>query len=354
MNRFNPRLWGVLAAAVVASLALTASAGAVTPSAVYDATPSPLPPNVASLGYEATSTSEFGDKVHLAGTNRVLDEITVTMSDWALKSDYPTVGTATSWQHPITVNVYTTGLTLLASKTETITIPWRPAADPTCAGGTAWRASDGLCYNGIAFNATFDMPNVTLPNDVIVGIAYNTQHYGATPLGVPGPYNSLNVGIPTGQTAIGRQRRQREQRLLEHVLRAVLLGWRPRWHRHVPRGHELGAERHGGVQDHGHAGPGRSADQQGPVQERRLEDLQQPGLREPGRVRQLRRVESLVPDSRKRFEARHGGGESPRRCVRRSRRPGRARRPELPAALPGASRAPSRRARGRTLRPCRR
>jgi hypothetical protein len=190
-----------LAAAVVASLSLTATAGAVTPSAVYDATPSPLPPNVASLGYEATSTSEFGDKVHLAGTNRVLDEITVTMSDWALKSDYPTVGTATSWQHPITVNVYTTGLTLLASKTETITIPWRPAADPTCTGGTAWRASDGLCYNGIAFNATFDMPNVTLPNDVIVGIAYNTQHYGSTPLGVPGPYNSLNVGIPTGQTA---------------------------------------------------------------------------------------------------------------------------------------------------------
>jgi hypothetical protein len=190
-----------LASAVVASLALTATAGAVTPAAVYDATPSPLPPNVASLGYEATSTSEFGDKVHLAGTNRVLDEITVTMSDWALKSDYPTVGTATSWQHPITVNVYTTGLTLLASKTETITIPWRPAADPTCAGGTAWRASDGLCYNGIAFNATFDMPNVTLPNDVIVGIAYNTQHYGSTPLGVPGPYNSLNVGIPTGQTA---------------------------------------------------------------------------------------------------------------------------------------------------------
>ena len=45
------------------------------------------------------------------------------------------------------------------------------------------------------------MPNVTLPNDVIVGIAYNTQHYGSAPLGVPGPYNSLNVGIPTGQTA---------------------------------------------------------------------------------------------------------------------------------------------------------
>ena len=292
MNRFNPRLWGVLAAAVVASLALTASAGAVTPSAVYDATPSPLPPNVASLGYEATSTSEFGDKVHLAGTNRVLDEITVTMSDWALKSDYPTVGTATSWQHPITVNVYTTGLTLLASKTETVTIPWRPAADPTCAGGTAWRASDGICYNGIAFNATFDMPNVTVPNDVIVGIAYNTQHYGSTPLGVPGPYNSLNVGIPTGQTAsVGSDDN------------ANNVYWNTSYGPFYSDGGfgGIGTFRedtnwapNGTVAFKITATPaaGRSADQQGPVQERRLEGLQQPLLREPGRVRQLRRVES--------------------------------------------------------------
>ncbi len=203
MKRLNPRVWGLTAAAVVASLALTATAGAVTPSAVYDATPNPLPPNVASVGYEATSTSEFGDKVHLAGTNRVLDGITVTMSDWALKSDYPTVGTSSGWTHPITVNVYSTSLALLATKTETITIPWRPAADPTCPGGTAWRAADMLCYNGIAFNATFDLSslNVTLPNDVIVGIAFNTADYGAAPIHMPGPYNSLNVGVPTGQTA---------------------------------------------------------------------------------------------------------------------------------------------------------
>jgi hypothetical protein len=74
-------------------------------------------------------------------------------------------------------------------------------ADPTCAGGTAWRAADGACYNGIAFNAVFDLSalNVTLPNDLIVGVAYNTQSYGAAPMGVGGPYNSLNVGIPTNQ-----------------------------------------------------------------------------------------------------------------------------------------------------------
>ncbi len=78
-----------------------------------------------------------------------------------------------------------------------------PAADPTCSGGTAWRAADGNCYNGIAFNASFDLssPSVTLPNTVIVGIAYNTADYGAAPIHQAGPYNSLNVGVPTGQTA---------------------------------------------------------------------------------------------------------------------------------------------------------
>ena len=169
---------------------------------------------MASVGFEATSTSQFGDYVHLAGTDRVLGTVTVTMSDWALYSDYSSdtryAGNSATWSHPITVNVYSNHLgtngvpdTLLATTTQTTTIPWRPAADPTCSNGTAWRAGDGNCYNGIAFNASFDMSSlsVVLPNDVIVGIAYNTADYGATPLHVVGPYNSLNVGAPTGQTA---------------------------------------------------------------------------------------------------------------------------------------------------------
>jgi hypothetical protein len=205
-------LFGLLAASA-AVLAAGASA-APTPSVVYNAVPSPLPPNVASLGFQATSTSEFGDYVHLAGTDRVLNAVTVTMSDWALYSDYSTdvryAGNSTSWSHPITVNVYSSHLGAngvpdqrLGTTTQNISIPWRPPADPTCSTPTAWRAGDGQCYNGLAFNATFDLSslNVTLPNDVIVGVAYNTQSYGASPIGVAGPYNSLNVGVPSGQTA---------------------------------------------------------------------------------------------------------------------------------------------------------
>ena len=189
------------------------AAQAAPPSAttVYDAIPNPLPPNMASQPFQAQQTAEFGDYVHLGGTNRVLNTVTVTMSDWALYSTYASnthySGNTATWTHPITLNVYSNHLgtngapdTVLATTTENITIPWRPEASTAC--GTAWKASDGNCYNGIAFNAAFDLSslNVTLPNDVIVGVAYNTQTYGSNPLGVDGPYNSLNVGVEGAAT----------------------------------------------------------------------------------------------------------------------------------------------------------
>ena len=59
------------------------------PIVVYNAVPATLPPNIPSLGFQATQTAEFGDFVHLAGTNRELRTVTVTMSTWALQSTYP-------------------------------------------------------------------------------------------------------------------------------------------------------------------------------------------------------------------------------------------------------------------------
>jgi parallel beta-helix repeat protein len=179
-------------------------------AAMYDAIPAPLPPNVPSLGYEATSTTEFGDAIAFAGTNRRVQSVTVTMSDWALHSTYPSMNAA-GWTHPITLNIYNAAAgpalgTLIASATQTFQIPWRPEADPTCAGGgTAWRASDNACYNGYAFNITFDLIglNLTLPDQVIFGIVYNTGNYGPAPLGVGGPYNSLNVGLDDQAPTVG-------------------------------------------------------------------------------------------------------------------------------------------------------
>lgn len=191
--------------ATVGLVGVSAAQASPERSVVYNAVPSPLPPNVPSLGFEATSTSEFGDYVNLAGNARTLNAITVTMSDWALHSDYPTMSSK-HWKWPITVNVYSAGPVIgglntvgakLATITENITIPWRPPASASC--GTAWMASDGQCYNGIAFNAKFDMSelHVKLPDSVIIGVAYNTADYGTAPTHAPGPYNSLNVGVPT-------------------------------------------------------------------------------------------------------------------------------------------------------------
>src|SRR4051794_23133353 len=176
-----------------------AQAASVASSVVYNSIPATLPPNVPSEGYQATSTSEFGDYVHLARADRVLKTVTVVLSDWALYSDYSSdaryMGNSATWTHPITLNVYSSHLgmngapdTLLgAPVTQTVTIPWRPAASAGC--GTAWKAANGQCYNGLAFPATFDLSslNVTLPSDVIVSVKYNTQSYGAAPIGQNGP-----------------------------------------------------------------------------------------------------------------------------------------------------------------------
>lgn len=178
------------------------------PTTVYNAIPAVLPYNMASMGFQATQTAEFGDYIHLAGTDRYLQTVTVTMSNWARNSEYPLMSAA-GFDHPITINIYSavpgmplnTVGTLLGTVTQTKTIPWRPEGDPTCpdtgyGAGFGWRAADMNCYNGMAFNLTFDMSSLalTLPDDIIVGVAYNTQTWGAAPIGVTGPYNSLNVG----------------------------------------------------------------------------------------------------------------------------------------------------------------
>lgn len=198
-------------------------AGAIASAdSVYDALPSTSPAtNYPSQAFQATSTSEFGDYIHLGGSNRVVDKVTVTMSNWAKYADYSSnpaySGNDATWSLPITINVYDnqfdangTPTHKIASVTQTQSIPWRPASDPTCgatSNGTGWK-TDGVCYNfsGIASNVVFDLSNlhVTLPDDIVVSVAYNTQTHGYAPTGVAGPYDSLNVAVPVNQpVAIG-------------------------------------------------------------------------------------------------------------------------------------------------------
>ena len=217
-------------AAVAAATALAAPAAhaATTPVPVYDATEHTNAGNVVSVGFEATSASEVGDEVALAGTQRKLNAISVTMSTWACQYGSWNAGNCASPNHTltsplsITLNIYAAGTpqsdgtvlpgALIAKATKSFAIPYRPSANyDKCnthnnASGKWWNAADGKCYNGKKFTITFQFGSLglTLPDDVVLGVAYNTSNFGYHPFGQSTAcytadggcfYDALNVGL---------------------------------------------------------------------------------------------------------------------------------------------------------------
>ncbi|HEY2761198.1 MAG TPA: PEP-CTERM sorting domain-containing protein [Pirellulales bacterium] len=183
------RAVGVRSAALIAALGL---AGAAHAQVIFDSTDSPLPGNIPSLGYQATQTAEFGNEITFAGTNRQIGNVEIIMSDWANQADYPGVGDATGWDHPITLSFYNPGSgtsvgSLIASETIVAHVPWHTANG----------------FSGTAFPVNFDFTGTTLPNTVIFGVSYNTETWGANPIGTPGPYDSLNYGLSQTGPSVG-------------------------------------------------------------------------------------------------------------------------------------------------------
>jgi hypothetical protein len=216
----------LFAAFVVASvglLGLGGTAAAGTGSVVYTNIPSPQPGNVASEAFEAQSASEFGGQIQLAGTQRANPTVTVLMSSWGCETggwssgDCSTTPGAT-FSEPVTLNVYDVAAggsvgSRITTATQTFDIPFRPSADTTnCTGADAgkwYSASDSLCYNGLATPISFALTGTTLPDTVIVSVAFNTTHSGATPYGEATAcftssggcgYDSLNVGTAGAPT----------------------------------------------------------------------------------------------------------------------------------------------------------
>lgn len=176
-----------------------------------------------SLGFEATQTTEFGDEVQLGGTARQLASLKVLFSSWACEAGHWFDNTCATtpgatFTHPVTANIYAVadcGGTpclgaLLATVTETETVPYRPSADPVCTGGDLgewFNTVAGLCRPQISVVLTFTFsPGVTLPDRVIWAVAFNTTHYGTPPIGEAAtcftasggcPYDSFNVGAET-------------------------------------------------------------------------------------------------------------------------------------------------------------
>jgi hypothetical protein len=203
---------------LVVFVALSAAApmfgGAIS---IYDSIPDPLPASLVSQSFEAGSISEFGDLITFGTGPRSLTSVTVDMVTWGYfskynaldPSEYPT--NTGGWIDPaITLNIYAVNNSgsspapgsLIGSVTDTnVSVPWRPEPTPSC-GGTLWRASDG-CHNGMAFEVNFDFSSqgLILPDQIIFGIAYDTQSAGQNPTGQNLAYNDLNVGLSNAVTA---------------------------------------------------------------------------------------------------------------------------------------------------------
>lgn len=213
MNHFGLRRFIVRLAllfTIMCGLSLAQSTPVSASTIVFDSMPTGGAYSYPSLGFQATSTSEFGVEMTLAGLVPGNYDVTLKalMINWAYASPYEVVGTTPGYTVPMTLNLYTNPMTggvpttTLASSTTNALIGWRPEPDASC-GGTAYKAPDGNCYNGSMTTVAFQFLNVSLQtSNIIAGLMFNTQSYGPNPTGVAGAYNSLNLAV-SGGTNVG-------------------------------------------------------------------------------------------------------------------------------------------------------
>lgn len=157
------------------SLALPAE-NALAASLVYDAIGN-LDELPSSAAFQAARIDQFGNQIQFANTQRGLQTVRIALVTFGVEEDF---------EHDITLNLYNTDLSEIVSITETKTMEGFEEDDID----TPWGKANPFL---VEFDVTaFD---ITLPEEIIFGVAYNTQSAGAEPVGTPGPYNSLNVGM---------------------------------------------------------------------------------------------------------------------------------------------------------------
>jgi hypothetical protein len=224
MTEWIPARIAKLGAALLASAALLAAATtSASAQVIYDNLPSPLPGNVVSEPFQAAQVAQFGGLVEFTGAARTGALVTVMMSSWGCESGSWTStpecktakGAEFSW--PVTLNVNAVGPgnavgPLIASLTKQFTMPYRPSQnDKKCKNehgeptGAWYDTVSKECSHGKEFRITFGLGKLTLPNEAILSIAYNTSDYGAEPQRSKSPaceassggcpYDSLNVGV---------------------------------------------------------------------------------------------------------------------------------------------------------------
>lgn len=204
---FTPDLPGTYVASVVVSDGSMVSNSAtvtVTASDVvgFNSLITPMPANYPSWGFDAYRIRSIGDHIMLkAGSPNTLAGFVVGMSTLSCQTGTWQSGCSSTpgatFKHPMTVKFYSATGTLLATKTQTFDMPYRPSVDPTCVPAGYWRRPDGVCAGSMAFHVKFDLRSLkaSVPNSFYYELSMNTNSGGPEPIGVVGPYDTINVGV---------------------------------------------------------------------------------------------------------------------------------------------------------------
>src|SRR3954451_5780129 len=204
----------LLSAGIGAALALPLVVPSVSAApgliAIYDNIPHPTPGSTSSLAFDANGRAELGDRIAFEpGTSRKAISVKVLMSDFkcetgdAIHSVCQTTP-GTFFEQPIKLNIYAVGPsasvgTLLLTQIHTFEIPYRPSSDPACPGVAWFDQISQSCRSGFAVPIVFDVGavnnlGVTLPDEVIISIGFNTTRSGYEPIGTGAPCYTSGAG----------------------------------------------------------------------------------------------------------------------------------------------------------------
>ncbi|HUB72658.1 MAG TPA: hypothetical protein VL979_01310 [Solirubrobacteraceae bacterium] len=197
-GRIPARIARLCAASLTVLAVGAATAAAASAETVYDNVPATLPGNFASIGLAATSSSEFGGEIELAGAARRQPTITVVMSSWACESGSWTEPSACltpkprkTFKVPLTVKVYAADELNegpIGEVTKSIKMHYRPSDSASCPSGEQWYdAATSECFHGYAFPVSLTLKKLKkMPQKAVVTFSYPHSS---------GPAESLNISV---------------------------------------------------------------------------------------------------------------------------------------------------------------
>ena len=141
-----------------------------------------------------------------SGAESYVHAVNAVLVTHAQASDWPewAARDSSGYSHEVEVSIWeverngagvlTTFEPWIASRS-LVHVPWRP---------TKTADSNPYPYSGYAFEVTIPfVESAVLPDEYVVLISYNTESEGPNPLGVAGPYNSLNYGLSQSEVSAG-------------------------------------------------------------------------------------------------------------------------------------------------------